>query len=161
MLSESDKAVIIKCAQKYHVETIYFFGSSLNSDDQALDIDLGVKGINPTLFFKFYGELMRKLSRPVDLVDLSNKTLFNAKVPLPESSTSHKDLLALAVDHEIITKNLVEALDVYRAFRHFFVHGYGILLQEAPLQPLAQNLPDIWNHFESELDAFITSLRNI
>ncbi|GAG78954.1 unnamed protein product, partial [marine sediment metagenome] len=41
------------------------------------DIDLAVKGIMPKLFFKFYGELMRNLSKPVDLVDLSKKSLFN------------------------------------------------------------------------------------
>jgi len=59
----------------------------------------------------------------------------------------------------MISPELSEALDEYRAFRHFFVHGYGILLQEAPLQPLAQNLPEIWNRFASELDAFIASLK--
>lgn len=56
---------------------IYLFGSSLHDPAQARDIDLGVKGINPALFFKFYGELMRHLSKPVDLVDLSQRTLFN------------------------------------------------------------------------------------
>ncbi|MFQ5753531.1 MAG: hypothetical protein ACE5HI_16195 [bacterium] len=81
-------------------------------------------------------------------------------VPLPESPTSHKDLLAVAVEQEIIPQHLLEALDEYRAFRHFFVHGYGILLQEAPLQPLAENLPEVWNRFECALDAFVTSLRN-
>jgi len=41
------------------------------------DIDLAVRGIKPEVFFKFYGELLRNLSKPVDLVDLSNKSLFN------------------------------------------------------------------------------------
>jgi predicted nucleotidyltransferase len=80
MLSKSDKSVIIDCAKKYNVAAIYLFGSSLNSVAESRDIDLGVKGIKPALFFKFYGELMRKLSRPVDLVDLSHKTLFNTLV---------------------------------------------------------------------------------
>lgn len=80
MLSESDKAVIIRCAQKYHVGSIYLFGSSLDADAHSRDIDLGVKGLKPALFFKFYGELMRHLSKPVDLVDLSHKSLFNALV---------------------------------------------------------------------------------
>jgi predicted nucleotidyltransferase len=80
MLSESDKAIIIRCAQKYDVSAIYLFGSSLDADTQARDIDLGVKGIKPVLFFKFYGELLRHLSKPVDLVDLSPKTLFNELV---------------------------------------------------------------------------------
>jgi uncharacterized protein YutE (UPF0331/DUF86 family) len=68
-------------------------------------------------------------------------------------------LLELAVENGIIDQNLMEALDEYRAFRHFFVHGYGILLQEAPLQPLAQNLPEVWQRFESQLDAFVVSLK--
>jgi hypothetical protein len=44
---------------------------------KARDIDLGVKGLNPALFFKFYGELMRHLSKPVDVVDLAHRSLFN------------------------------------------------------------------------------------
>ncbi|MGH7450488.1 MAG: nucleotidyltransferase family protein [bacterium] len=80
MLSEPDKNIIIKCAQKYNVSAVYLFGSSLNVNAQARDIDLGVQGIEPTLFFKFYGELSRHLSKEVDLVDLSHKSLFNALV---------------------------------------------------------------------------------
>ncbi len=80
MLSESDKTVIIRCAQKYNVSTIYLFGSSLDADAQSHDIDLGVKGVDPAMFFKFYGELLRHLSKPVDLVDLSHQTLFNELV---------------------------------------------------------------------------------
>ncbi|MDZ7291684.1 MAG: hypothetical protein ONB44_17595 [candidate division KSB1 bacterium] len=92
--------------------------------------------------------------------NLLKRVLKHLKVSLPDSTTSHKDLLALAVEQEIISQELLESLDEYRAFRHFFVHGYGILLQEAPLQPLAQSLPAVWNRFESELDAFITSRKN-
>jgi predicted nucleotidyltransferase len=80
MLSESDEAAIIRCAEKYKVGTIYLFGSSLDANTQARDIDLGVKGVNPAMFFKFYGELLRHLSKPVDLVDLSHQTLFNELV---------------------------------------------------------------------------------
>jgi len=80
MLSESDKAVIIRCAEKYKVGAIYLFGSSLDANAQARDIDLGVKGVKAALFFKFYGELLRHLSKPVDLVDLSHQTLFNKLV---------------------------------------------------------------------------------
>jgi uncharacterized protein YutE (UPF0331/DUF86 family) len=92
--------------------------------------------------------------------NLLKRVLKYMKVPLPDSTTPHKDLLALAVEQRIVSQYLSDSLDEYRAFRHFFVHGYGILLQEAPLEPLAQNLPDIWHRFESELDAFVTSLRN-
>jgi uncharacterized protein YutE (UPF0331/DUF86 family) len=92
--------------------------------------------------------------------NLLKRVLKHVKVVLPDSATSHKDLLDLAVEQKLISQELSEALDEYRAFRHFFVHGYGILLQEAPLQPLAQNLPEIWNRFAAELDAFVASLKN-
>lgn len=48
--------------------------------------------------------------------------------PLPDSQTWHKDLLVTSHERGIITRALLETLDEYRAFRHFFVHGYGILL---------------------------------
>lgn len=76
MISEKDKEIIIRYAKKYNVSSVYLFGSSLEDYNKANDIDLAVKGILPRLFFKFYGELLRDLSKPVDLVDLSKKTLF-------------------------------------------------------------------------------------
>ena len=77
MISESERGIIIQCAKKYKVPTIYLFGSSLDRNSGYNDIDLAVKGIKPEIFFKFYGELLRNLSKPVDLVDLSKKSLFN------------------------------------------------------------------------------------
>lgn len=77
MISERDKEIITQCAKKYKVSTIYLFGSSLDRDSGYNDIDLAVKGIKPEVFFKFYGELLRSLSKPVDLLDLSQKSLFN------------------------------------------------------------------------------------
>jgi hypothetical protein len=56
MLSDAEREVILTCAHQ--------------------DIDLGVKGVPPVLFFKFYGELLRKLSRSVDVVDLSKRSQF-------------------------------------------------------------------------------------
>ena len=77
MISERDKEIITQYAKKYKVSTIYLFGSSLDRNSGYNDIDLAVKGIKPEVFFKFYGELLRNLSKPVDLVDLSKKSLFN------------------------------------------------------------------------------------
>ena len=77
MISEMDKQIITQCAEKYKVSSIYLFGSSLDERSEPNDIDLAVEGIRPNVFFKFYGELMRNLSKPVDIVDLSRKSLFN------------------------------------------------------------------------------------
>ena len=77
MIKEKDRAIILRCAEKYHVSYVILFGSSISEDKEAHDIDLGVRGIEPRLFFKFYAELFKHLSKPVDLVDLSCKSLFN------------------------------------------------------------------------------------
>ena len=77
MISETDKELIVKYAKKYNVSSVVLFGSSLKEEQKADDIDIGVKGIAPNLFFKFYAELFKHLSKPVDLVDLSRKSLFN------------------------------------------------------------------------------------
>ncbi|NIS28413.1 hypothetical protein GWN42_33150 [candidate division KSB1 bacterium] len=90
--------------------------------------------------------------------NLLKRVLKYLNVQLPDSETSHKDLLTLAVEQKIISQNLPKALDEYLAFRHFFVHGYGVLLQEAPLQPLAENLPEVWKRSESQFDTFVDNL---
>ena len=75
MINEKEKAIIIRYAKKYQVSAIFLFGSSKENKEYN-DIDLAVKGIKPELFFKFYGELLRNLAKPVDLIDLSEKSLF-------------------------------------------------------------------------------------
>ena len=77
MLSETSKQIIIDTARRYHVSAIYLFGSSLNDKAKAHDIDLGVLGVPAILFFDFYAELVKRLPKAVDLVDLSKPTLFN------------------------------------------------------------------------------------
>ncbi|MFH0814347.1 MAG: nucleotidyltransferase domain-containing protein [Pseudomonadota bacterium] len=80
MITERDKDTIIRFAKKYGVSTIILFGSSSSKDKEARDIDIGVKGIDPRLFFTFYAELFKHLSKPVDLIDLSKKSLFTELV---------------------------------------------------------------------------------
>ncbi|HCX90118.1 MAG TPA: hypothetical protein DHT43_06285 [Deltaproteobacteria bacterium] len=49
-------------------------------------------------------------------------------VPVPVSESFHKDLLDLSADNKAISFELSKKFDEYRAFRHFFIHGYGIML---------------------------------
>jgi predicted nucleotidyltransferase len=77
MITETDKKIILQYAKKYKVSSIILFGSSIEKGKKANDIDLGVKGIEPRLFFKFYAELFKHLSKPAHLIDLSKKSLFN------------------------------------------------------------------------------------
>lgn len=76
MLNVNDKKMIIDLAKKYDVRAVILFGSSLE-DGFSEDIDLAVKGLDSSKFFKLYGELLKYLSKPVDLVDISSKSRFN------------------------------------------------------------------------------------
>lgn len=69
---EIDKAVEI--ARKYEVGELYLIGSAIHKQpDEANDYDFAVRGVPVGTFFRFYGELMRSLSKTVDLIDLSGK----------------------------------------------------------------------------------------
>ncbi len=79
MISKNDKSLILKYARKYRLTRVILFGSSKERGD-AKDIDIGVKGLAPKLFFDFCWELYRDLSKPVDVFDLSNDCVFNSLV---------------------------------------------------------------------------------
>lgn len=79
MINEKDKNTIIESAKKYDVKYVMLFGTSA-SDAESNDIDIAVKGIKPENFFKFYAEVFKKATKPVDLIDLNEKSAFNALV---------------------------------------------------------------------------------
>ncbi len=79
MLNDTEKDPILAIAHKYDATELVLFASALESK-QYRDVDLGVKGIPPASFFRFCGELLRKLARPVDVVDLSKPSPFTALI---------------------------------------------------------------------------------
>ena len=76
MIKPSERRIILKCAKKYRVSSVFLFGSSAEKNKKYNDIDIGIKGIKPKLFFKFYAELIKNLPKNVDLVDMSKKSKF-------------------------------------------------------------------------------------
>lgn len=74
MITKDEKESILRCAKKHDVSELYLFGSSSEKKGTYNDIDIGVRGVKH--FFKFYADLFKSLSKPVDLVDLSKKSLF-------------------------------------------------------------------------------------
>ncbi len=80
MIAKKDRDTITEIAREYRVGKVVLFGSSIAEGREPHDIDLGVKGIEPRLFFRFYGELMMRLSKPVDLVDLAYRSRFTELV---------------------------------------------------------------------------------
>ncbi|OGC23315.1 hypothetical protein A2291_06610 [candidate division WOR-1 bacterium RIFOXYB2_FULL_42_35] len=81
MVPKKELNTAVKLAKEYGVGKLYLFGSSLHKKSSAVnDYDFAVAGIAPSRFFAFYGKLFRALSKPVDLVDLSEKSLFNSLI---------------------------------------------------------------------------------
>ena len=79
MISEKDKLTILKYSKKYKLGKVILFGSS-KDDENANDIDIGIKGIKPEKFFDCCWEIYRDLSKPVDIIDLTESSLFNRLV---------------------------------------------------------------------------------
>lgn len=74
-------------------------------------------------------------------------------IRIQKSENWHKDLLNISVVQGIITTALCDELFEYLSFRHFFVHSYGFMLEQAPLEALAQNVPGVWQRFISETES--------
>lgn len=71
MISQEIQRAIIDCAREFGATALWLFGSSLDDDTHAHDIDLAVEGLTADQFFSFYRRLYFDLPKPVDLVDLS------------------------------------------------------------------------------------------
>ncbi len=76
MLPNSEKEKIVELAKKYNTSKIFLFGSAALNYEKARDLDLAVEGIQPALFFALYAELIAVLSKPVDLVDITQAARF-------------------------------------------------------------------------------------
>ena len=71
MYSEELKQIVKSCAEQYGAKSVWLFGSAVQDEQNARDIDLAVEGLDSKKFFDFYGRLFFELPKPVDLVDLS------------------------------------------------------------------------------------------
>jgi len=83
MISSNLQQVVRSVAEDFDVEAVWLFGSAVEDEASARDIDLAVEGLPRERFFDFYGRLYFELSKPVDLVDLSQNppiaTIIRAK----------------------------------------------------------------------------------
>jgi predicted nucleotidyltransferase len=71
MISSYLQQVVRSAAEDFDVDAVWLFGSAVEDEASARDIDLAVEGLPQDRFFDFYGRLYFKLPKPVDLVDLS------------------------------------------------------------------------------------------
>jgi uncharacterized protein YutE (UPF0331/DUF86 family) len=86
--------------------------------------------------------------------NILNQVMKSRGIEIPKSQTWHKDLLDSSVRDGIISEELSDRLYEYLTFRHFFVHSYGFMLEDAQLENLAQNIPQVWSQFLLAIDQY-------
>ena len=76
MLTEKDKTTIREISKKYSAKRVLLFGSGIDPKIESSDIDIAVEGISHGDFFRYYGELLFALTKPVDVIDLAGTSKF-------------------------------------------------------------------------------------
>jgi len=76
MIADTDKKIIRDISKRYHAKRVLLFGSSVDPEKESRDIDIAVEGISAKDFFKYYGDLIFSLSKPVDVIDIKGKSKF-------------------------------------------------------------------------------------
>ena len=84
--------------------------------------------------------------------NILNQILKAKGVHVARSETWHKDVLETAVDHSIVSEALADRLYEYLTFRHFFIYGYGFMLDDAHLHPLVDGIRGIWEQFVATIE---------
>ncbi|MEW6609887.1 MAG: hypothetical protein AB1414_20985 [bacterium] len=67
----------------------------------------------------------------------------------------------LSANKGIITEQTKNQLSKYLAFRHFFIHGYGFLLDEAKLKRLVDNVFEVFIMFKQEINNTLSRIIQI
>jgi len=76
MIADADKKIIRDISKQYHAKKVLLFGSSIDPEKEGHDIDIAVEGIPAKDFFKYYGDLIFSLSKPVDVIDIKERSGF-------------------------------------------------------------------------------------
>ncbi len=90
--------------------------------------------------------------------NILKQLLLYEKIPVPNTPTWHKDLLNLAVEHNLVTGETADKMGKYLFFRHFFAHSYGFLLDETKLEPLMDDIFDTYSKFKEEIIDHLTKV---
>lgn len=72
-LKPEERRAIVEEARRAGIGAVYAFGSVLAETREPNDIDVAVEGVPEGALFRFYAALSRRLSKPLDVVDLGQR----------------------------------------------------------------------------------------
>lgn len=71
-ITREEISEIVSVLSQYGAEKVYLFGShAIGKAQEGSDIDLAVVGMEEEVFFEAFGEILLRMSKDVDLIDLA------------------------------------------------------------------------------------------
>ena len=119
---------------------------NLTLNNLEITLDKEHKGV---IEFAAIGTFLHNFYTGVEHIIKQTFRLHN--LPLPDSETWHKDLLEKSLQENILSEITVEYLYKFLGFRHFFVHGYALMLNESKLLYLAEDVDRAWTMFLEDM----------
>ena len=74
---------------------------------------------------------------------------------VPTGDSWHRDLVNLACGEGIVSEDTAVQLRQYLAFRHFFSHGYAVDLEVERMQPLIEELREVYEQFRQDIETAV------
>ncbi|MHA1439487.1 MAG: hypothetical protein ACTSPD_18105 [Promethearchaeota archaeon] len=90
--------------------------------------------------------------------NILKQLLIHENKSIPETPTWHKDLLNLSIKCKIITIETANEIGKYLVFRHFFTHSYGFLIDEEKLNPLMNDISNVFSKFKTEINDYLSKI---
>lgn len=87
--------------------------------------------------------------------NILKQILKEKNISLPQTSSWHKDLLNYSEQNSIISSDTKNKLGEYLAFRHFFSHAYALDLFPEKLEPLVQNVQDVYSSLKEDINKYL------
>ena len=84
--------------------------------------------------------------------------LKHKEIKLTKDEKWHNEIVKLAVENNIISESLSMELKKYLKFRHKYIHGYGIDLDETILLPLAKEIKPLWIELKTEIEKYMSKI---
>lgn len=130
------------CIEIENVEEVLGYLEQTWKREQKTVIELAAVG---TFLHNFYNGIENILKQVYTMRNIT----------VPKTDTWHKDLLNEGVQNRIISKEMIGILYEYLTFRHYFVHGYGFMLDEEKLKELVENVATVWKKFLKEINNIV------